>query len=145
MISQTACLVNNRHQDHIDYLFNIAKNLPARAGARLAASIVYKNEIISIGTNSKKTHTFQFKFAPNPDAIFLHAENSAIHKALKLLSKEEMEKSILYVCRAKYINRYKTGFTYGLAKPCSGCTEAIIRYNIGSVIYSLDNSGYEWL
>lgn len=135
----------DKHQEHIDYLFDIAKTIPPLAGARVAASIVYKNDIVTIGMNSSKTHTFQFRFSSNPDAIFFHAENNAIYKALRILTPKELEKSVLYVCRAKYTDKNKKTFMQGLAKPCCGCTEAIIKYNISSVIYSLDNYGYEWL
>jgi deoxycytidylate deaminase len=51
--------------------------------ARLAAALVYRNEIIAMGTNKNKTHPFQKKYASNADAIFLHAEIDAICNALR--------------------------------------------------------------
>ncbi|NDB61641.1 hypothetical protein EB001_24855, partial [bacterium] len=48
---------------------------------RFAAAVVYRNKIVSVGYNRRKSHPFQAKFAKNPEAIFLHAEVHAIKNA----------------------------------------------------------------
>ena len=44
---------------HFDNLFLLARDVKPVASARLAAAILYKNEIMSFGFNSNKTHPFQ--------------------------------------------------------------------------------------
>ena len=60
----------------------IAKELRPIQSARIAAAIVQKNNIVSIGVNSRKSHPFQKKYGKNDDSIFLHAETDAIKNAL---------------------------------------------------------------
>ena len=112
-----------------------------RSNARLAAAVVYKNEIVAIGVNQKKSHPFQAKFGKNGHAIFLHAEISAIKNALQHIDEKELSKSTLYVCRVKYVSPRKGSFTWGLAKPCVGCQRAIVTFDIKSVIYSEEGRG----
>ena len=70
--------------------------------AKLAAAVVIRNEIISIGFNRKKTHPFQAQFKDVEEKNFLHAETDAINRALKYISKEELRKATLYIARIKY-------------------------------------------
>lgn len=105
--------------------------------AKIAACLVYKNQIISIGINQKKSHPFQQRYSKNEDAIYLHAETDAIKNALREVDEKILEKSTLYVLRTK---RNKKGkFINGLAKPCCGCERALAAYNIKRVYYSTDD------
>ena len=112
-------------------LKTIAENVDPVSRMRLAAAVLYKNRIVSIGTNQYKTHPMMKRFCKNPEAIFLHAEVDAIYKASKILTEKEFKKSKLVVVRVK-----RDG-SYGLAKPCDGCQECIDYYNIKKVEYTL--------
>ncbi|MCA9496489.1 MAG: hypothetical protein KC589_06090 [Nanoarchaeota archaeon] len=103
--------------------------------------IVYKNEIISIGYSTSKTHPFQKRFGKTPNHISLHAEVDAIHKASKRLSDKEFSKATIYVARLKHrINSYhEVEPMIGISKPCSGCTSAIITFGIRNVFYTIDS------
>ena len=129
----------SRHDKYINILSKIAIAVEPVAQARIAAAIVYKNEIVSIGINQRKTHPFQAKYSKNEDSIFLHAETDAIKNALKNISVEDIYSSTLYVCRVKIENNK---FIFGLAKPCCGCMRAISNFGINKVFYSLDRKGY---
>jgi deoxycytidylate deaminase len=122
----------NKDEKHLLLLRKIAETGQNRA--KLAASIVIKNEIISIGTNRLKSHPLQAKFGKNRYCIYIHAEIDAIVKALKLIKPEELKKATLYVARTK---QSRTGEQVsGLAKPCAGCMQAIASFGINKVIWS---------
>lgn len=137
--------VDDKHAKFIDILAKIAFNSDFGSNARLAAAIVYKNDIISIGTNKFKTHPFQAKFGRNSHSIYLHAETTAIKNALRIISQRELSASTLYISRIKYLDETKKNMIFGLAKPCSGCMRAIVTFNIKKVIYSLDETGYAYV
>jgi len=109
--------------------------------ARLAAAVVYRNRIIAVGTNQKKSHPFQKKYASNEDAIYLHAEVSAIKNALRHIDEKMLAKSTLYVCRIKRTGARNSSFTWGISKPCIGCQRAIATFNIKRVVYSEEGIG----
>jgi deoxycytidylate deaminase len=132
----------SRHSKYMNFLSKIAIAVEPVAQARLASAIVYKNEIISIGINQRKSHPFQAKFSKNEDSIYLHSETDAIKNALKQISIDELSDSVLYVCRVKIINKK---FVFGIAKPCCGCMRAISNFGIKKVYYTLDNKGYAML
>jgi len=135
----------NKDKRVIDILSKVAVAVEPVANARLAAALVYKNEIVSFGINKKKTHPFQAKYGKNKDSIFLHAENDCIMNALRIISVDQLSKCSLYICRVKYSNNVERKFVYGLAKPCPGCARAIANFNIRNVIYSSDNNSIEKL
>ena len=85
-----------------------------------------------------KSHPFQKKYSKNSDAIFFHAETSAIYIADKKLNFNKFESSTLYIYRSKYYSSDKERFISGLAAPCEGCLKCIKDYKIGKVIYSLN-------
>jgi deoxycytidylate deaminase len=126
-------------------LGKIAESVEPVAQARIAAALIHKNEILSIGQNKNKSHPFQKKYASNEDAIFLHAETDAIYNALRKYDTETVAKAKLYVCRMKWVNDRKHYFIQGLAKPCKGCQRAIANFNIKHVCYTMDNEGVEYL
>jgi tRNA(Arg) A34 adenosine deaminase TadA len=123
----------------MDKIFKLLETVVADvipvSNARIAAALVIRNDIISIGINKKKSHPFQAKFLKNDHAIFLHAEIDAIKNALKKYDISKVEKSTLYICRMKWSNGRKK-FERGLAKPCSGCMMAISTFNINNVYYT---------
>jgi tRNA(Arg) A34 adenosine deaminase TadA len=106
--------------------------------AKLAAAIVIKNEIISIGFNRKKTHPFQRQFQTNDKQIYLHAETDAINRALKYVSKEELRKATLYVARVKYTDNKSKKAIWAESKPCTGCQKAIKSYGILNVVHTCE-------
>lgn len=130
-----------KHDHYLRILSNVTGNLEKVAGAKLSSCIVHKNNILSFGFNSKKSHPFQAKFGKNDECIFLHAEIDAIKNALKNNSVDDLRKSTLYVYRTKKMNGIEKS---GLAKPCAGCMRAIVNFNIKNVVYSTEN-GYEIL
>ena len=136
---------------YLTHLEKIAEAVPAASHnksqlrARLAACVVFKNEIVSVGVNQLKSHPFQARFGKNEDSIFLHAETDAIKNALKCISVDDLAKSTLYVCRVKYCDTKKREFTWGLSKPCAGCSRAISTFNIKKVCYTCDDGTYKYL
>jgi len=129
----------SRHEKYMNTLAKLAIAVEPVAQARLAAAIVYKNQLISFGINQRKTDPFQAKFSKNSEAIYIHAENSAIKNALRDLSIEKLSKATLYICRVKKLDNR---FVFGMAKPCVGCMKAIINFDIKKVYYSLDNGDF---
>lgn len=119
------------------YLYKIAENVEPVRRARLAACLVYKNEVISVGYNQKKSHPFQKQFSKNEDAIYLHAETSAIVNALKTHDLDTLRKSSMYILRLKRLGRSPT-LIEGLAKPCIGCQKALAQFDIRNVYYSTE-------
>lgn len=136
-----------KHIRYLNLLSKIAADVvtPAVNNAKLAACIVYKNDIVSFGVNEMKSHPFQARYGKNKDSVYLHAETSAIKNALKYISQSELESSTLYICRVKYSDFTKAKMMFGLSKPCPGCFRCINTYNIKKVIYTLDGYDYSVL
>ncbi len=130
------------HKEYLDLLAKIAETVVPVASSQHAAAIVYKNQIISIGTNKKKSHPFQKKYGSNGDAIYLHSELDAIKAALKILSLEELSKSTLYVCRVKYENNK---LVWGKSRPCAGCLKAIAKFNLTKVFFTEEGGQIDYL
>ena len=104
----------------------------------IASALVYRNKIISYGTNQMKTHPYQYRYGKNDQCVYWHAETLAIYNADKKAYFDKFEKSFLYVARVKYNGSEKNNFVSGLAKPCSGCMRCIKEYGIKGIIYTLD-------
>lgn len=136
-----------KHTQYFNILSKVAADIetPVRPNARMASCVVYKNDVIAFGVNEMKTHPFQAKFGKNSEAVFLHAETSAIKNALKYVSVETLEKCTLYVCRIKHFDFTKKKLIFGTAKPCCGCLRCINTFNLKKVVYSLDNQSYHLL
>lgn len=135
----------NKDCKYINMVSKIATAVEPVANARIAAVMVFRNEVVSVGICRKKSHPFQAIYGKNKDSIFLHAETDCIKNAIRNLTLEEISKSSLYICRVKYESQEKGKFVFGLAKPCSGCERAIANFDIKKVIYSLNNEGYNML
>jgi deoxycytidylate deaminase len=116
----------------------------SRSRQRLSACLVYKNEIIGMGFNKKKSHPFQRKFAKHEEAIYLHAEIDAIKNALKVVDADTISKSTLYIMRVKYEDTNAKKFVRGLSKPCEGCERAIAQFGIKKVYYTTEE-GFDYL
>ena len=123
----------------LNVLGDVASTQERVANQRLAACIIHRGDIVSIGINQKKTHPFQAQYAKNDEAIYLHAEVDAIKNALKVLSVEDLKKSTLVVCRLK------ADSSFGLAKPCIGCMRAIINFNLRDVYFTTNENKLECL
>jgi len=137
--------VGGKHLKYIELLSKVAIAVEPVRQARIAACLVYRNEIISFGINQMKTHPFQAQFSKNEDSIFLHAETDCIKNGLREISMDDLSRCTLYVCRMKYESHEKKKFVFGLAKPCLGCAKAIVTFDIKTVVYSLNNTGYQVL
>lgn len=136
--------LNKRDQKIISMLFKVAETVEPVSAARIAAAVVYKNNVISIGVNAAKTDPFQKQYQKNPHSLYIHAEISAIKKALKVLSLDELSRATLYVARAKHKSSKKTNkdMVYGLAKPCCGCQKAIAEFDLKKVVYTTNKHGH---
>lgn len=121
-----------KNEKYLTLLMKVAETSKHRA--KLAAAIVLKNEIISIGVNSLKTHPLQAKFGRDIYSVHIHAEIDAIVKALRLLKPSDLKKATLYVARIKHDRA--GNLIPGLAKPCTGCMQAITSFGIKKVIWS---------
>lgn len=115
-------------------------NEDCKDSAKMSAAIVKRNEIISFGFNSMKTHPLMRKYGKNKESVYLHAEISAIKNALRTMSIQELNGSDLYICRVKKTAPYAKGYVWGLAKPCEGCARAIIDFGIKNVYYTTDTN-----
>lgn len=107
---------------------------------KLAAAVVHRGKIISIGQNSLTSNPFQAKYSSNPERIFWHAEVNSIHRALKEIGRQELPKCNLFVCRVKYESEKKRKFITGNSCPCAGCWRCIRDFGIKSVWHTLDGS-----
>ena len=109
------------------------------AEIKMAAAIVRRNRIISIGMNNlNKSHPLAAKFAKSKEAIFPHAEISAIKNALREIDVDDLLKTEMYVCRVKKPKPRSKIWVPGLAKPCEGCRRAILEFGIKRVLYTTD-------
>lgn len=124
---------------HIETLKTIAEDVEPVSRARLAAMILYKGKMVSIGFNQSKSHPFAAKYGKHPEAIYLHAEQDAINKAKRKLTEAELRKATLIVVRVKSEHNGKT--TFGIAKPCPGCAQCITDHKIRTVIYTETTEG----
>lgn len=132
----------DKHQKHLDTLRKMARDVIPVGAARMAASLVYKNDIVAFGINSLKTHPIQAKYGQNPLSIHLHAEIDCIKNATRVIKPEDFEKTTLYVARMKFTEPHKLSMVQGIACPCVGCQKAIMSFGIPRVIYTLDDIGY---
>jgi deoxycytidylate deaminase len=110
--------------------------------ARLAAAIVIRNEIISIGFNRKKSHPFQAQYQGHEGKIYLHAETDAINRAMKYVTRDELKRAKLYIARVKYTDNKSKRVVWGQSKPCNGCQRAINAYGITTVIHTCDEQDF---
>lgn len=118
-------------------LYAVACDLAPIGNARIAAAIVRRGEIVSLGHNRLKSHPFQLRFGRNNDSIYWHAETAAIYNLWKR-APELISGASLYVLRVKRPFSGSRQWVLGNAKPCSGCATAIQMFGIRSVYYTTD-------
>ena len=125
------------HHDRIlDYLHKVAVAVPKVGSGRLAAAVVYKGRIISVGVNQAKTHPLQVKWNRNPLRSSLHAEVAAIIRSSRILNEDEIRRASIYVARSKKILGVESP---GLAKPCDGCLDLIVASGFNGVYYTTED------
>lgn len=129
---------------YFNMIIKIAESLEPVSNQRLAAILVYKNEILAVGHNKFKTHPFAKKFSKHSMAIYLHAEVDCIKNALRNYDLETIKKATLYVARVKRPEDNHKIFVQGMAKPCCGCMSAIAHFGIRKVYYTTED-GYDYL
>ena len=140
-------MINSRDNKFMAFTRRMAiQNNNSLNRAKLAASLVIRNEIISIGYNSYKTHPLQKRFSKNIEAIFKHAEVDCIINALRHVDPSDLERSTLYVHRVKKLTKDHDYWSDGYSEPCCGCKQAISHFKLRKVVYSTDEDyNYEEL
>ena len=108
---------------------------------KFGAGVVLKNNLISTGVNSYKTHPLMAQWGQNEDSICLHAEIDAIKNALRLITPSQLTKCDMYIVRVKRPSPNSKNWVHGLAKPCKGCRRAIVSFGLKNVYYTTD---YHW-
>jgi len=101
--------------------------------------IVYKNDIISSGFNSNKTHPLQkeynkARYDVDNTPHYMHAE---IHALTSLLNDKDIDWKRVHV----YVYRPLKNSSCGLARPCSSCMKLIRHLGIRNIHYTTDD-GY---
>jgi tRNA(Arg) A34 adenosine deaminase TadA len=102
---------------------------------KIGAVIVLRNEVIGVGYNRNKPSTDQFfwaKKAGRPEAVFTHAEVSAL---AKVDWSDDLDMAKIYVSRS-----FKDG-SNAIARPCEICTMALKHYGIKNIFYTT-NDGF---
>lgn len=105
---------------------------------RMAAAVVFRNQIIATGVNQMKTHPLMMHPAYRKDQTFLHAEIDAIRNALKVVSREQLARCELRIVRVKRPYNASTTWIHGLAKPCPGCERVIANFGITNINWTED-------
>lgn len=113
------------------------ENPGTRTRYKMAAGIVYRRHLVATGVNSYKTHPLMASPGYHREQIYMHAEVDAIRNALRLVSQDQLAKAAIYIVRVKQ-NREEGGYTFGLARPCRGCTRMIASFGIDSAWWSED-------
>lgn len=134
----------SKHQKIFAQLEQIAANVEPVAAARIAAALVYRNEVLAVGHNKFKSHPFQKQYAKHEGAIYLHAENDCLINARKLYSDDIISKSTMYILRVKRPFEGSSDFVRGMAKPCKGCQRALTVFDIKNVYFTTDE-GFDFL
>lgn len=130
---------------HLSFLAEYAKDNDPCSGAKVAAAIQIKNTLVILGYNKNKTDPWAARFAKNPEANSIHAEVSAIKNTInhfrgEKYARDVLKNATLYICRVKRITQYGE-YIWGMAKPCTGCMDAIRIYHIKRVVYSENGIG----
>lgn len=134
-------MINSRDEKFMIFTKRMAiQNNSSQNRAKLAASLVIRNEIISIGYNSYKTHPLQKRFSKNIEAIFKHAEVDCIINALRCVDQEDLSRASLYVYRVKKLTKDSIQWSDGYSEPCCGCKQAINHFKIKKVIFSSEEN-----
>lgn len=136
-------MIHNRDVKIMQFVRRVAIDNPGvNNRLKLAAAVVTKRDIISVGINTMRTHPIQKKYGANDFKIYLHAEIAAIVNSLNHIDKDDLRKASLYVYRVKKDNSnpLNKNWVDGLSCPCEGCMSAIDAFKIKRVIHSTDES-----
>lgn len=135
-----------KRAEFVNVLFDLACVTPSVVKAKIAAGVIYKNKMVGIGTNLRKSSPFQKKFGRNTDSIYIHAEIAAIRNALYHISVDDMSRAELIVIRAKWSGVDRHHRVPGLAKPCEdGCQRCIAAFGLKRTYFSTDEGTLECL
>ena len=121
--------MNSKQKTILDKTVEYAKGNSTQL-PQMAATIVIKNEIVSVGFNQKRTHPFQKLMSGDENKIHIHAEMDALNKALKVIKREDLKKATMFVARV-----LKNGCK-AKAKPCMYCAKALERFNLSAVYWT---------
>lgn len=106
-----------------------AHNSKGASGKRLAAVITRGPIALGYGLNSYKTHPLQKKFATTEHNLFLHAEVECLARSSRM--------SLGYLVGATaYVVRVSSKGELRMAKPCIGCTRALVSFGIKQVYHT---------
>lgn len=132
----------NKDSFFVKNTFVLARDNDHAIKFKLAAQLVHKKDVLSVGMNSfHKTHPFQLKYGANKMRCYWHAETNAIFNALKNgVDESILKKSTLYIARARYYDSTSTSYMTGYSEPCSGCMKCIMEHNIGRVVFTCDGT-----
>lgn len=119
----------NRDEKFIRLAIDIAKESEMVVGSRHCAIITKGKKIISIGVNSKTSHTEMFS-NKDQNKIFLHAE---IQCLLGVRYRDINGYTM-------YIGRYSSAGN-NISKPCPKCMSSIKTRGIKKIVYTTDE-GY---
>ena len=136
-------MILNRDMKIMNFTRRLAIDNPGvNKRMKLAASLVIKRDVISVGVNVMRSHPIQKKFGKNDEAIYLHAEINAIVNSLNHVDKDDLRKADLYVYRVKKdpTDPKRKHWVDGLSCPCEGCMSAIDAFKIKRVVYSTDSN-----
>ncbi|SRR6056297_2581722 len=120
-------------EDYIDKVIDAAKQSESKF-RHAALCLDSRGHIISVGTNTKKTHPMQEEYArraKRPQKVSLHAELAALIKA-------RTDVETLVVCRINKQGELRN------SKPCPICMLALEEAKVGEVWFSTDK-GFEKL
>lgn len=130
---------------HKNTLLRVAEAIdnPVRC-FRLAAGVIYRNDLVGLGINQYKTDPFQAKYSKNEKAIYLHAEISAIKNSLRFMHVEDFRKATLVIVRVKR-KTANSPFLPAMSLPCEGCKRCIADFGIRNVLFTTDTGGFDSL
>lgn len=118
--------------------FNVAKSVSKTSNfprIHIGAIIVYKNEIISVGTNSRKTHPIQKIYNENRNFDDQESANHFVHAEMSALIKvkhHELKNMVIYIYREN-----KNG-DLAMCRPCPACMKYIKENNIKKIYYTTE-------
>lgn len=130
---------------NINKFFTLAKNASEFSDfdrVKIGSILVYKNKVISVGYNMKKSHPYQKilnKYGKyNQDKInnYLHSEINCLLNVKDL----DVNWNKVYI----FIYREDKNGSLAMCKPCSSCVNALKGIGIKKVFYT-DKNGYNYI
>ncbi len=127
-----------------EFAFSLARQMAAQSDftkTHVGCLITYKGKPVASGCNTNKTHPIQKKYnryrnqkeLPTEFIPKMHAEIQAIAK----LRQDGLDPRKLTV----YIYRIRKDQSFGMARPCPSCMQAIKDLGIKDICYTT-NTGY---